>query len=141
MEARAGPAVSAISDDTTFKSKSGKNDLPTTSNTPTSIEAISAPRIEPIPPITMTTNAMISISSPIPDSTERIGPAISPAKPARNDPMPNMIVYKSRIFTPKARIIGPLLAPARINIPVRVLEMKKKRNKATNSPTPIIISL
>ena len=114
-----------MSDDTTCNSRSGRNDRPTTSNTPTRIEATSAPLIDPIPPITMTTNAIISMSSPMPDSTDRIGPAISPAKPARNDPMPKIIVYKRRMFTPSARIIGPLLAPARISMPVRVLEMKK----------------
>ena len=97
MEASAGPAVSAMSDDTTCNSRSGRNDRPTTSNTPTRIEATSAPQIDPIPPNTMTTNAIISISSPMPDSTDRIGPASSPAKPARNDPMPKIIVYKRRI--------------------------------------------
>ena len=141
MDANAGPAVSAMSDGAIFNKRSGKKDRPTTSNTPTRIDATSAPRIEPMPPITMTTNARISISSPMPDSTERIGPAIRPARPARKAPMPKMIVYKRRMLTPNARIIGPLLAPARISIPVLVLEINIYRIAATSKPTAIITNL
>ena len=75
-----------------LNNRSGKKERPITSNTPTSIDATTAPRIDPMPPITMTTNARISISSPIPDSTERIGPAIRPARPARKEPIPKIIV-------------------------------------------------
>jgi len=41
------------------------------------------PRIEPMPPITMTTKARIRMFSPIPICTVRIGACISPAEPQR----------------------------------------------------------
>ena len=92
IEDKAGPAVSATSEDVKLSMSAGSVDRPTTSNTPTKMDATKAPRIDPMPPITMTTKARISMSSPMPDSTEISGAAISPAKPAKKAPMPNMIV-------------------------------------------------
>src|SRR5205809_395939 len=43
---------------------------------PTRRAATKAPRIEPMPPITMTTKAEMRTLSPIPDSTVKIGPAM-----------------------------------------------------------------
>ena len=87
---------------------------------PTKSAPTNAPRTEPMPPITITTKVKISILSPIPASTARIGPAITPAKPASRVPSPKTKVYKSRILMPKAPAISLLLAPARICMPIRV---------------------
>lgn len=125
IEDKAGPTVSATSEDVKLSMSAGSVDRPTTSNTPTKMDATKAPRIDPIPPMTITTKAKINMSSPMPDSTEMRGAAIRPASPAKNAPMPKIIVYSKRILTPKARTMGPLLAPARMSIPVRVLEMNK----------------
>ena len=92
IEDKAGPAVSATSEDINFSISAGSVDRPTISNTPTKMDATKAPRIDPMPPITMTTKARISMSSPMPDSTDMRGAAIKPANPAKNAPMPNMIV-------------------------------------------------
>ena len=67
----------------------GAKERPSVSTRPTSSAATKAPRIEPMPPITMTTKARISTLSPMPGSTERIGATIAPAKPASMAPKPN----------------------------------------------------
>ena len=59
---------------------------------PTRREPTRAPRIEPIPPMTMTTKVRIRICSPMPTWTETSGPAIAPAKPARTAPAANSSV-------------------------------------------------
>ena len=75
---------------------------------------------EPMPPMTMTTKARISTLSPMPGSTERIGAAITPAKPASMAPKPKTSMNRRRISTPSAATIGALVAPARTSMPTRV---------------------
>jgi len=115
-----GPAVEAAAGLNTIRSKSGKNARPSVSIKPTKIAATIAPRIEPMPPMTVMTKARIRMFSPIPICTVRIGACISPARPASAAPSPNTSVYSSLMFTPSAPTISRLLAPARINIPMRV---------------------
>ena len=69
--------------------KSAKNTLPKVSTKPTSSEASSAPVIEPMPPITTTTNQMISTLAPMFGYTEDIGAAIIPASAANATPAAN----------------------------------------------------
>ena len=59
---------------------------------PTMIAATNAPRIEPMPPMMMTTKARIRMFSPMPICTVRIGACIRPAKPASAAPSPNTSV-------------------------------------------------
>ncbi len=73
-------------------SKFGKNTLPIVSVTPTKIDPIKAPFMDPIPPMTITTKAKIKIGSPIPTSTDCIAPIIAPAKPANAAPIAKTIV-------------------------------------------------
>ena len=67
-------------------SKSGKKTRPKVSVTPTKIDPIKAPLIDPIPPMTITTKAKIKIGSPIPTSTDCMAPIIAPDNPARAAP-------------------------------------------------------
>ena len=90
------------------------------STRPTRSAARKAPRIEPMPPMTMTTKARISTLSPMPGSTDRIGATIAPAKPASIAPKPKTSVNRSRMLTPSAETIGALVAPARTSMPMRV---------------------
>src|SRR5262245_6796267 len=79
-----------------------------------------APRIEPMPPMTMTTNARMRMLSPMPGSTDRMGAIMMPAKPASMAPKPNTIMNRRRILTPSADTIAALVAPARTSMPMRV---------------------
>ena len=88
--------------------------------TPTSRAATKAPRIEPMPPMTITTKARIRIWSPMPGSTDRIGATMTPAKPASMAPKPNTIMNRRLMSTPSAETIGALVAPARTSMPTRV---------------------
>ena len=96
------------------------NERPSVSMTPTSTAATKAPRIEPMPPMTITTKARIRIWSPMPGSTDRIGATIAPAKPASMAPKPNTIMNSRLMSTPSAETIGALVAPARTSMPTRV---------------------
>ena len=84
--------MSAMSLDTKIPKMSGRKERPTVSIKPTIKAATNAPRIEPTPPITITTKVIIHIPSPIPISTVIIGPAIKPAKPASTAPSPKTTV-------------------------------------------------
>ena len=64
----------------------GSRKRPRVSVTPTRIAPTSAPLIEPMPPITTTTKAMISTGSPMPTCTDWIGPISAPARPASAAP-------------------------------------------------------
>ena len=120
MEASAGPTVRAGAGPMTRRRMSTENERPSVSTSPISRAAIKAPRIEPMPPMTMTTKARIRTVSPIPGSTERIGATMMPAKPASIAPKPKTIMNRRRISTPSAETILALLAPARTSMPVRV---------------------
>jgi hypothetical protein len=50
--------------------------------------AMKAPRIEPMPPMMITTKARIKMFSPMPICTVRIGACINPASPASAAPRP-----------------------------------------------------
>ena len=96
------------------------NERPSVSTSPMISAARNAPRIEPMPPITITTKARIRIVSPMPGSTERIGAIMMPAKPASMVPKPNTIMNRRRMLTPSADTIAALVAPARTSMPTRV---------------------
>ena len=96
------------------------NERPSVSTSPISSAAMNAPRIEPMPPMTMTTNARIRTLSPMPGSTDKIGAIITPAKAASMVPKPNTIMNRRRISTPSAETICALVAPARTSMPTRV---------------------
>ncbi|MNS90163.1 hypothetical protein D3C72_1242000 [compost metagenome] len=102
--------------------------------------AISVPRTEPMPPTTITTSARISTGSPMPDCTDRIGPASAPATPASTDPSRNSSVFSRSTLAPSTLAMGALLAPARISMPKRVRWIRNHAPTATRAPIPMIIS-
>jgi hypothetical protein len=63
--------------------------LPKVSTKPISSAATSAPRIEPMPPMTTTTKQMISTDCPMPGYTLLTGAATMPAKAASATPAAN----------------------------------------------------
>ena len=111
---------------------------PAVSTNPTNNAPKKAPRIEPIPPITITTKAKIKILSPIPTCTARSGPSIPPATAHSAAPTPNTAVNKPCTWLPIAIAMSRFAAPARTCIPTRVRVMSTYNNKATNKPTPIM---
>ena len=90
------------------------------STKPTSSEAISAPVIEPMPPITTTTKQMMRMLPPMPGYTDDSGAAIMPARAASATPPAKTTRYSWRMSTPRPRTMSRLLAPARIIMPRRV---------------------
>ena len=104
----------------TRRRMSTENDRPSVSTRPMSRAARKAPRIEPMPPMTMTTKARMRMVSPIPGSTDRMGAIMMPAKPASIAPKPNTIKNRRRMSTPRADTIAALVAPARTSMPIRV---------------------
>ena len=95
------------------------------STSPTSSAATKAPRIEPMPPMTTTTNARISIGSPIPTCTASSGAVIIPAKPASAAPRAKVSENSIPIFTPRPCTIRRLAAPARMSMPMRVCATRR----------------
>ncbi len=79
-----------------------------------------APRIEPMPPMTITTKARMRIWSPMPGSTERIGATMMPAKPASIAPKPKTSMKSRRMSTPSAETMPGCVEPARTSMPARV---------------------
>ena len=63
--------------------------MPKVSTKPISSAASSAPRIEPMPPITTTTKQMISTWLPMPGYTDDTGAATMPASTASATPAAN----------------------------------------------------
>ena len=83
-------------------------------------EAIIAPLIEPMPPMTTTTKQMIRIWLPMPGNTEDVGAAIMPANAASAVPSANTRANSKGMLTPSEAAISRLLLPARIIMPRRV---------------------
>src|SRR4030095_6043483 len=69
IEASAGPALLAADGPIIVLSIGLRKARPSVSTMPTTTAPTSAPRIEPVPPITMTTNTWMRISSPRPGRT------------------------------------------------------------------------
>ena len=69
IEARAGPAASAAGGEMKWPSRGLRNARPMVSTMPTTSAPTSAPRIEPMPPMTITTSTWMRISSPMPGCT------------------------------------------------------------------------
>ena len=91
-----------------------------------------------MPPTMITTRVWISTFSPMPDWTEKIGPAISPARPANAAPRPKIAMFSRRMLTPRAETISGCVAPARISMPIRVRLISQYKNAATPRPTAMI---
>jgi hypothetical protein len=70
---------------------SGKPSEPNERIRPISSAPISAPRIEPMPPITVTMKDSISTENPMPGVSERTGAASAPARPASMPPSANTL--------------------------------------------------
>ncbi len=86
MEASADPTPVARDGSITVPKAAGSRNLPSVSVMPTRSAPTSAPRIEPMPPITITTKARISTGSPIPTCTDWSVPTSAPASPASAAP-------------------------------------------------------
>ena len=81
--------------------------------TPTSSPATTAPTSEPMPPITVTTNASAKTSEPISGLTLRIGAASTPPSAVNPMPSPKTRSHTFEMSTPSTRMICGSLAPAR----------------------------
>src|SRR6266478_5805263 len=88
---------------------------PTTS--PIMRPANTAPARLPMPPTTTTTNASITTVTPISACTPRIGPASTPARPARRAPIPNTSRRMRPRSMPSACTIRGSREPARMISP------------------------
>ena len=99
---------------------------------------MNAPFIEPMPPITMTTNATMMIWLPMPIDASVIGAIIIPARPASTAPMTNTIENSKPILIPRALIMVRFEAPARMRIPNRVRVTRTNRPNATARPVMMI---
>ena len=70
IEAMADPLFCAAPVSMNSLNSSGRNTPPNVSVSPTKSAPINAPRMDPMPPITMTTKARISTGSPMPTCTD-----------------------------------------------------------------------
>jgi hypothetical protein len=118
----------------------GSSVRPIVSTIPTSSAPASAPRIDPMPPITITTKARMRMFSPIPTCTASSGPSIDPASADRAAPTANTPVNSRFTFTPIASAISRLEAPARTSMPKRVFATSRYSSTATARPTAMITS-
>src|SRR5262249_7647864 len=124
-EAIAGPAALATRGWKKRPKTSGRKARPIVSTSPTSTAPTSAPRIEPMPPMTMTTKARIRMFSPIPTCTASSGPSSAPATAHSPAPTPKSSVNSRRMSTPIASAISRFEAPARTSMPTRVRATRK----------------
>ena len=97
---------------------------------------MSAPRTEPMPPITTTTKHMMSTDEPMLGYTLDTGAATMPATAARPTPSANTMAWISLMFTPRDSAMSRLKAPARIFMPRRVLEISRYSATASAMHTP-----
>src|SRR5437899_2822228 len=114
-------STAAITAYTMALAKPGRSTLPKVSARPTSSAPKKAPLIEPIPPITTTTNERMRTFSPIPGYTVVSGAASIPARPASAVPALKTIANRRRTSIPSASTISAFEAPARTRMPKRVL--------------------
>src|SRR5438445_269816 len=114
-------STAAITAYTMALAHTGKSTLPKVSARPTSSAPKKAPLIEPIPPITTTTNERMRTFSPIPGYTVVSGAASIPARPASAVPALKTIANRRRTSIPSASTISAFEAPARTRMPKRVL--------------------
>src|SRR5256885_3780630 len=82
IAASVGPTLDATAGENTWRSSMGKKARPAVSTMPTSRAPTRAPRMEPMPPMTMHTSTRIRMSSPMPTCTEVMGPSSAPATAA-----------------------------------------------------------
>ena len=113
MAASVGPTLDATAGENTWRSSMGRKARPAVSTMPTSKAPTKAPRIEPMPPMTIQTSTRIRISSPMPTCTEVIGPSSAPATAASMAPSANTPRNSSGTRTPISVAICRLDAPAR----------------------------
>src|ERR1700682_1833950 len=99
---------------------SGKPSDPKERIMPISRAPINAPRIEPMPPITVTMKDSISTENPMPGVSERTGAASAPASPASMPPSANTPPWMRPVLMPSADTMPGLCAAARFTLPSRV---------------------
>src|SRR5205823_864597 len=112
--------TAAITAYTTALEKPGSSTLPNVSESPTSRAPRKAPLIEPMPPITTTTNERTSTPSPMPGYTVVSGAASIPASAASAVLALNNTEKSLRTSMPRASTISAFDAPARTRMPKRV---------------------
>src|SRR2546425_668791 len=108
---------------------------PTTS--PIMRPANTAPARLPMPPTTTTTNASITTVTPISAYTPRIGPASTPARPARRVPIPNTSRRMRPRSMPSACTIRGSREPARTISPRSVRLRNSQSATSTAAVTPM----
>ncbi|MNV60127.1 hypothetical protein D3C71_1525810 [compost metagenome] len=139
MAASVGPTLEATAGEKTWRSSMGRKARPAVSTMPTSKAPTKAPRIEPMPPMTMHTSTRIRISSPMPTCTEVIGPSSAPATAASMAPSTNTPRNSRGTRTPIKVAIWRLEAPARTSTPARVRVTNQYRPAAAATPNTMII--
>src|SRR5260370_1167179 len=111
IAASVGPTLDATAGENTWRSSMGKKARPAVSTMPTSRAPTRAPRMEPMPPMTMHTSTRIRMSSPMPTCTEVMGPSSAPATAASMAPSVNTPRNSSGTRTPISVAIWRLEAP------------------------------
>ena len=139
MAASVGPTLDATAGENTWRSSMGRKARPAVSTMPTSKAPTKAPRIEPMPPMTIQTSTRIRISSPMPTCTEVIGPSSAPATAASMAPSANTPRNNSGTRTPISVAICRLDAPARTSTPARVRVTNQYRPSAAATPKAMIM--
>jgi len=86
--------------------------------------AVTAPTIEPRPPITTTAKVRMISSEPMSGATLRIGAASTPASAASPIPMANTAVTHRSTSMPSARVSSARSVAARTTMPSRVRSMR-----------------
>src|SRR6185436_18876627 len=103
--------------------------------TPISNPAAMAPSRLPSPPSATTTNAMPSMSTPMPGDSPRIGAVSAPAMPARNAPRAKATVKSLWMSMPSSETISLFSMPARMIAPYLVLS---KNSQVSRTSRPAI---
>ena len=90
-------------------------------------EATTAPQRLPNPPVTVTMKQSVKKSKPMPELILRKGAAMTPAKPASQEPIPMTSRNIKGVFVPNASAISRSETIARTVIPKRVFIRMKAR--------------
>jgi len=98
----------------------GNTRIPNDCSSPTSRALMKLPAKLPSPPMTTTTNAVVSTSPSMPSATATVGAESAPANPASQLPNTKTWVYSVATSTPRAPSISRSTVAARISMPQRV---------------------
>src|SRR5262249_18019023 len=125
----------------TASSISGKNVIPNSRTMPTRRAPTSAPSRLPRPPITTTTKARISASTPMPSTAPCCGTTTAPPRPAMKQPRLNAWTYTRLPLPPRAEARRMFWEVARSTTPNWVRYTKAQIPAAARPPTTMTTRL